>query len=57
VKQLFGMAVDTKAALPWLAVAGLLLASIAAWRKAQPLFAEAWGASCAAIAVQTRSAR
>ncbi|WP_377704870.1 branched-chain amino acid ABC transporter permease [Pseudoduganella sp. UC29_71] len=57
VKQLFGMAVDTKAAPPWLVVAGLLVVSIAAWRTAQPLFAEAWGASCAAIAVQTRSAR
>jgi branched-chain amino acid transport system permease protein len=57
VKQLFGMAVDTRSALPWTLAGGLLLASVVAWRKAQPVFADAWGASCAEIAVQTRSAR
>ena len=57
VKQLFGMAVDTRTALPWAVVGGLLTASILAWRKAQPVFAEAWDESCAAIALQTRSAR
>lgn len=57
VKQLFGMAVDTRAVLPWAVVGGLMAASILAWRKAQPVFSEAWGESCAAIALQTRSAR
>ncbi|CAN7317511.1 branched-chain amino acid ABC transporter permease [Pseudoduganella sp. LjRoot289] len=57
VKQLFGMAVDTRGATPWAVVAGLLVVSVAGWRKAQPVFADAWGEASAAIVLQTRNAR
>lgn len=57
VKQLFGMALDTRAMLPWAVVALLLAAGMLGWRKAQPAFSAAWDDASAAIALQTRNAR
>jgi len=53
VTTLFGVAADTRAVLPWCVVGGLLLVSMAAWRKTAPAFRAAWDEANAAIAAKT----
>ncbi|SFU58390.1 branched-chain amino acid ABC transporter permease [Pseudoduganella namucuonensis] len=56
VKNLFGVAADTRHAMPWLVAGGLMLAGVLGWRRAQPAFAEAWNDASAVIAAKIRSA-
>jgi branched-chain amino acid transport system permease protein len=53
-RQLFGVVVDTRSAAPWLLAAGLMLASIAGYRKIQPRYWAAWSDVNAEIAAQQK---
>ncbi|MFL6657171.1 MAG: branched-chain amino acid ABC transporter permease [Massilia sp.] len=51
---LFGQQVDTKTALPWLAAAGLVFASLLAYRRLQPGYHAIWSDINAVIAAKQR---
>ncbi len=57
VKHLFGFDVDTRAALSWVVVFGLMVFSVLAWRKTAPGFAATWNEVNADILAQTKGAR
>lgn len=54
VKRLFGVEVDTRSILPWLAAASLMLASWFGYRKIQPGYWAAWSEVNAEIAAKLK---